>query len=67
MDEEFDKDFLISGIESLPELTEEQKLILEKQNSRKVSEFQANKLELQAARNWDVFYKRNETRFFKDR
>jgi methyltransferase-like protein 6 len=67
MDEEFDKDFLISGIESLPELTEEQKLILEKQNSRRVSKFQANKLELQAARNWDVFYKRNETRFFKDR
>ena len=50
-----------------PELTSEMKEILEKQNSRKVSEFQAKKLELQAGRNWDLFYKRNDTRFFKDR
>lgn len=50
-----------------PELTENMKNILEKQNSRMVSEFTANKLETQAAKNWDLFYKRNETRFFKDR
>lgn len=50
-----------------PELTEEIKVILERQNSRMVTEFKANKLEVQAARNWDSFYKRNETRFFKDR
>lgn len=50
-----------------PELTDEIKVILEKQNSRMVSEFQANKLETHAARNWDHFYKRNETNFFKDR
>ena len=50
-----------------PQLTSEMKEILEKQNSRKVSEFQAKKLELQAGRNWDLFYKRNDTRFFKDR
>ena len=50
-----------------PELTEEIKVILEKQNSRMISEFKANKLEVQAAKNWDSFYKRNETRFFKDR
>lgn len=50
-----------------PVLTEEIKTILERQNSRMVSEFKANKLEAQAAKNWDSFYKRNETRFFKDR
>lgn len=51
----------------LPELTEEMKSVLDKQNSRKVSEFRAKKLESDAAKNWDLFYKRNETRFFKDR
>lgn len=60
-------DFVEGGLENPPELTEEQLQMLEKQNSRKVSEFQANKLETQAARNWDLFYKRNETKFFKDR
>ncbi|XP_023326980.1 methyltransferase-like protein 6 [Eurytemora carolleeae] len=41
--------------------------LLEKQNSRFVPEFKANKLEVDAARNWDLFYKRNQTKFFKDR
>ena len=50
-----------------PELTEEQRAQLDKQNSRIVSEFEASKLEREAQRNWDLFYKRNETNFFKDR
>lgn len=50
-----------------PKLTEEMKVTLEKQNSRMVSDFQAKKLEVQASKNWNLFYKRNETRFFKDR
>lgn len=50
-----------------PELTEEMKEVLEKQNSRIVTDFKAKQLEQQAARNWDCFYKRNGTRFFKDR
>ena len=29
--------------------------------------FSANKLEADARKNWDLFYKRNETKFFKDR
>jgi methyltransferase-like protein 6 len=37
------------------------------QNERLVSDHQATKLELNAKRYWDLFYKRNETRFFKDR
>ena len=50
-----------------PELTDEQKAQLDRQNSRIVSEFEASKLEREAQRNWDLFYKRNETNFFKDR
>jgi len=40
---------------------------LEKQNSRLVDGFKAEMLERNAQKNWDLFYKRNETRFFKDR
>lgn len=32
-----------------------------------LSAFKCNKLELEARKHWDLFYKRNETRFFKDR
>ncbi|XP_021563155.1 methyltransferase-like protein 6 [Carlito syrichta] len=32
-----------------------------------VSDFRQQKLEREARRNWDLFYKRNRTRFFKDR
>ncbi|CAD7014253.1 unnamed protein product [Ceratitis capitata] len=48
-------------------LTDEEKCRLEAQNSRMVPEFKAKKLEEQAQRHWDIFYKRNETHFFKDR
>jgi len=37
------------------------------QNSRLVSEFRASQLERDAKKHWDLFYKRNDTRFFKDR
>ncbi|CAG9861763.1 unnamed protein product [Phyllotreta striolata] len=40
---------------------------LERQNARKVSDYQAAMLERNAKKHWDLFYKRNETRFFKDR
>lgn len=32
-----------------------------------VSNFKRSKLELEAKKNWDLFYKRNSTHFFKDR
>eukprot|EP00088_Acartia_fossae_P030609 TRINITY_DN3160_c0_g1_i12.p1 TRINITY_DN3160_c0_g1~~TRINITY_DN3160_c0_g1_i12.p1 ORF type:complete len:288 (+),score=37.85 TRINITY_DN3160_c0_g1_i12:35-898(+) len=48
-------------------LTENDLKSLEKQNSRIVNDFKANKLEAEAKKNWDLFYKRNETKFFKDR
>lgn len=36
-------------------------------NSKIVSEFKQKKLEKEAQKNWDLFYKRNATNFFKDR
>ncbi|KAF4517347.1 hypothetical protein B566_EDAN011734 [Ephemera danica] len=56
-----------SGFVELKELSEKEKEKLLHQNSRLVSDFQALKLERDAQKNWDLFYKRNETRFFKDR
>ncbi|KAH8277697.1 hypothetical protein KR018_003714, partial [Drosophila ironensis] len=50
------------------ELSPAERQRLEEQDKRGlISEFKANKLEIEAQRNWDIFYKRNETRFFKDR
>ncbi len=48
-------------------LTEDEKLQLISQSSRLVPTHQANQLEKNAQKHWDLFYKRNETRFFKDR
>lgn len=49
------------------QLTYEEKLQLIAQNSRLVPSHQATQLERNARKHWDLFYKRNETRFFKDR
>lgn len=49
------------------QLTDDEKIKLTAQNSRLVTEFQATKLEKDAKKNWDLFYKRNTTKFFKDR
>ena len=47
-------------------LTEDERAKLEKDKNC-VSDFKQNKLELEAQKNWDLFYKRNTTKFFKDR
>lgn len=47
-------------------LTEEEEKKM-KDNSKIVSDFKQNKLEKEAQKNWDLFYKRNATNFFKDR
>ncbi|RZC42775.1 Methyltransf 12 domain containing protein [Asbolus verrucosus] len=49
------------------QLSVEEQLRLEQQNSRLVTHFKASLLEKDARKYWDLFYKRNETRFFKDR
>ena len=48
-------------------LSEDEKRLLDIQNSRLVSEHKSTSLEKDAKKFWDLFYKRNETRFFKDR
>lgn len=48
-------------------LTAEEIDKMKAQDSRLVSEFRANQLEKNAKKHWDLFYKRNDTRFFKDR
>ena len=48
-------------------LTPDEVEILKKHEASLVSEFKRNKLELEAAKNWDLFYKRNKTNFYKDR
>lgn len=52
--------------QALRELTLEEKEKLEK-DVKLVTEFKQNKLEKEAQKNWDLFYKRNTTKFFKDR
>ena len=50
----------------LRELSEEEKRKLAEDKTL-VSDFKQNKLEKEAQRNWDLFYKRNSVNFFKDR
>ena len=52
--------------QSVRALTDEEKEKLEKDVCL-VSEFKRNKFEKEAQKNWDIFYKRNTTKFFKDR
>lgn len=59
-------DFITSKLKNI-DLTTEQIAQLNAQNSRLVPEHQANNLEKNAQRHWDLFYKRNSTKFFKDR
>ena len=48
-------------------LTAEEQELLKCQATRSVSERRQNQLESEARKHWDLFYKRNSTKFFKDR
>lgn len=48
-------------------LTEKAKEALSLQDSRPCEVFRAEKFQRESKKHWDLFYKRNETRFFKDR
>lgn len=48
-------------------LSEEELEKLKYQDNSLVPEFKQLKLETEAKKNWDLFYKRNDTRFFRDR
>lgn len=48
-------------------LNEQEQILLDKQNSRMVSSFKALDIEKNSKKHWDIFYKNNGNRFFKDR
>jgi len=48
-------------------LTAEEEELLKCQETRTISERKQNQLESEARKHWDLFYKRNSTKFFKDR
>lgn len=63
-------------LENDPDLTDDVKEMLEKQNSKsrmvtesdKIKyELKIKKLKQEAEKNWNLFYKRNSANFFKDR
>lgn len=64
--EEEDPKFRTQAI-STPTLTEVMRESLERQDSRLISKHIADDVEKNNKKYWDLFYKRNETRFFKDR
>jgi len=48
-------------------LTAEEEELLKCQDIRKIPERRKSQLEKEARKHWDLFYKRNSTKFFKDR
>ena len=57
---------LNENVENSP-IIDKNNVALELQDSRKCDKFRAEKFQRETKRHWDLFYKRNETRFFKDR
>lgn len=49
------------------ELSSIEKTQLELQNTRIVTDYIAKKINTESKKHWDLFYKRNDVRFFKDR
>lgn len=47
-------------------LTQKEEELL-RRDTETITDFKRNKLEKEAKKNWDLFYKRNTTNFFKDR
>lgn len=64
--QELDKNSYFDITHHVRELTCQEQDILEK-DKKCVSDFKQKKLEEEAQKNWDLFYKRNTTKFFKDR
>ena len=49
------------------QLTADEEELLKCQDTRTIPEQRQNQLESNARKHWDLFYKRNLTKFFKDR
>jgi hypothetical protein len=55
----------LSSLKPPLELSEQHLEALSKQDSRLLTDFKVNKFRENAQKHWDLFYKRNEDRFFK--
>ena len=53
--------------QEIRELNQAEQDLLNKNSQSKLTDFKKNKLEIDAKRHWDIFYKNNGARFFKDR
>jgi methyltransferase-like protein 6 len=60
-------DWVVSPLPCEPEERQALELQLQKVSDSSVSQFWKDKYEREARKNWDLFYRRNETNFFKDR
>ena len=49
------------------EMTEQAQNLLNEEGDPKHSEMSYKRYEIDARRNWDIFYKQNQTNFYKDR
>ena len=58
---------LIRYYEWTEEMTQEAEQIIASEGAPKLSEGGIKRLEIDARRNWDIFYKQNTTNFYKDR
>lgn len=67
LDEVKDDGDWLQIFDSLPRhLTQSEQLLLERDRVT-LSDYKLKKLEDEAQKNWDIFYKRNTTAFYKDR
>lgn len=48
-------------------MTQEAEEIISNEGQPKLTEMGIKRLEIDARRNWDIFYKQNTTNFYKDR
>ena len=48
-------------------LTLEEEVTLQLQDNRPLSDYKKQQFDCNLRKNWDIFYKRNTTKFFKDR
>ena len=49
------------------EMTREAEQIINKEGPPRMTTMSIKRLEIEAQRNWDIFYKQNTTNFYKDR
>lgn len=65
MDNSKQTDEIEESYDDIKILSEEEKIKLNEQNKRLIPVHKAKQLEINAQKYWDLFFKRNETKFLK--